>query len=213
MKLKLREPVNGWTHFIAALFSILGLVLLLNRDYITNTIWHNISFSIFSGAMILLYVFSTLYHWLSLSKKNIQIFRRIDHIMIFIFIAATYTPVCLIVLKGAWGWSIFGVVWFAALAGLFLKLFWLNAPRFLYTLIYVLMGWIIVVGIWPLAHILAKNGLILMITGGVLYTTGALVYAFKWPNPKPGIAGFHEIFHVFIVLGSFAHYIMMYFYV
>ncbi len=208
-----REPVNGLTHFTGAILAVIALVLLLTRTNITNTILHTVSFSIFGGAMILLYSFSTLYHWLQVSEEKLRMLRKIDHIMIFVFIAATYTPVCLVTLPDAWGWSIFAVVWTLTLAGVFLKLFRLDAPRILYTLIYLLMGWIIVIGIWPLSEVLAPGGLLWMLIGGLFYSAGAVIYAFKRPDPWPGIMGFHEIFHIFIMLGSFSHFRMMYYYV
>jgi hemolysin III len=121
--------------------------------------------------------------------------------------------VCLITLRGAWGWSIFGSIWGLTLAGFFMKLFWLRAPRWLYTAIYVLMGWLIVVGIWPLSQVMVLRGILLMLLGGILYTVGAVIYAIKKPNLWPGVFGFHEIFHIFIIMGSLAHFWMIYRYV
>lgn len=208
-----RDPASGLTHFFGIILSIVGLIALLIRPGEPLTAYHMVSFSIFGGSMILLYTFSTLYHWLPLSGKRLEIFRKIDHIMIFVFIAATYTPVCLVNLRGPWGWSIFGTVWGVTLAGFFMKIFWLNAPRILYTSIYLLMGWIIVVGIWPLSNVMASSGLYWMAAGGVFYSAGAVIYAFKRPDPWPAVFGFHEIFHVFILLGSFAHFRMVYYFV
>jgi hemolysin III len=116
-------------------------------------------------------------------------------------------------LRGAWGWSIFGIVWGLTVAGFFLKIFWLNAPRFLYTLIYLLMGWIIIIGIWPLIIMMDPFGLLWMVIGGFFYTIGAVIYGTKKPDPWPKIFGFHEIFHIFIMFGSFSHFWMMYHYV
>lgn len=206
-----RDGISGLTHFIAALLSVVALIFLLMRDNLSN--WHIISFAIFGSAMILLYTASTLYHWLPVSGKKLEIFRKIDHIMIFIFIAATYTPVCLVTLRGYWGWSIFGGVWTVALAGLIFKLFWLNVPRIIYTAIYLFMGWLIIIGIWPLSQAMVASGLIWLALGGLFYSCGALIYAMQKPDPFPNKLGFHEIFHVFIMLGSFAHFWMLYNYV
>jgi len=211
--MKFREPMNGLTHFIGVLLAIAGLVLLLTRDSLPFTAMHAVSFSIFGSAMILLYLFSTLYHWLPLKKSTLEILRKIDHIMIFVFIAATYTPICLVTLKGGWGWSMFGSVWGLTLAGFFLKLFWLNAPRWLYTAIYVLMGWIIIIGIWPLVKSLEFNGILWLVAGGIFYSIGAVIYGIKKPNPWPDTFGFHEIFHLFVLAGSFSHFWLMYLYV
>lgn len=208
-----REPLNGLTHFFGILLAIACLTALLNRPEKALTLAHTAAFSIFGAAMILLFTASTLYHWLPLSGRRLELFRRIDHIMIFVFIAASYTPICLIILKGAWGWSILTAVWMVTLLGLFLKIFWLHAPRFLYTAIYVLMGWIIIIALWPLLKNMPRPGLSWMAAGGFFYTTGALIYAFKKPNPWPRVFGFHEIFHIFVILGSLSHFWMMYRYV
>ncbi len=211
--MKLREPMNGLTHFIGILFGFTALYFLLNRPFGIHDTMHTITFSIFAVSMILLYTFSTLYHWLPLADKKLEIFRKIDHIMIFVFISATYTPICLITLGGAWGWSIFETVWGLTFMGLFIKIFWLDAPRVLYTGIYLLMGWIIVIGIYPLIQAFSKEGVFWLAMGGIFYSIGAVIYAFKKPNPLPGIFGFHEIFHIFVLLGSFSHFIMIYSYV
>ncbi len=205
--------MNGFTHFIGVLLAIAGLVLLLTRSSMPFTARHAVSFSIFGSAMILLYLFSTLYHWLNLKESTLEVLRKIDHIMIFVFIAATYTPVCLVTLGGGWGWSMFGSVWGLTLAGFVLKIFWLNAPRWLYTAIYLMMGWIIIIGIWPLVQSLAFGGIMWLLTGGIFYSVGAVIYGLKKPNPWPGILGFHEIFHLFVLAGSFSHFWLMYLYV
>jgi len=208
-----RDPLSGLTHCIGILLAIGGLAALLNRGGQPLTTEQTVSFTIFGVAMILLYTFSTLYHWLPVSGKTLETFRKLDHIMIFIFIAATYTPVCLVVLKGAWGWTILGSVWSIALAGLFIKIFWLNAPRFVSTAIYLLMGWFIVVGIYPLSQAMPAGALFWLAAGGFFYTLGAVIYAFKKPNPFPGVFAFHELFHIFVMLGSFSHFWMIYRYV
>jgi hemolysin III len=211
--MKLRDPISGLTHFIGAALAIVGLVALLIRPFIPLTVYHYVSFSIFGAAMILLYTFSALYHWLPVGGRTLDVFRTIDHVMIFVFIAATYTPVCLVILGGGWGWAIFGSVWGLTLAGLFLKIFWLESPRFLSTAIYLLMGWIIIIGIWPLSQRMNPYGLLWLLTGGIFYSIGAAIYALKKPDPWPEVFGFHEIFHVLILLGSLAHFWMMYRYV
>ena len=213
MHVKLRDPANGWTHFIGIVLAVAALVMLLARASQPFSARYVVAFSIFGSAMILLYTFSTLYHWLPLAGQALERLRRLDHIMIFVFIAATYTPVCLITLQGVWGWSILGTVWGIAAAGAIMKLRWLNAPRWWSTAVYVLMGWVIVIGILPLTRSLAFGGLVWLALGGLCYTVGALIYAFKRPNPWPRVLGFHEIFHLFVLLGSFAHFWMMYFYV
>jgi hemolysin III len=139
--------------------------------------------------------------------------RRIDHMMIFLLIAASYTPVCLILLKGGWGWSLFGCIWGFAVLGILLKVFWLQAPRWLYTVVYIVMGWLAIVALWPLAKVLSLGGFLWLFAGGLFYTFGAVIYATKKPNPWPKVIGFHEIFHVFVMLGSFSHFWLMYRYI
>ncbi|HYG56491.1 MAG TPA: hemolysin III family protein, partial [Symbiobacteriaceae bacterium] len=131
--------------------------------------------------------------------------RKLDHIMIFFLIAGTYTPYCLTVLRGPWGWSLFGVIWSVALAGLVLKLVWMTAPRWLYTSVYVAMGWLVVIAIVPLVRAL-PGGFTWLLAGGLFYTVGAVLYATKWPNPLPRVFGFHEIWHLFVLAGSAAHF-------
>ncbi|MGD9488858.1 MAG: hemolysin III family protein [Calditrichaceae bacterium] len=210
---KLKDPVSGLTHFIGAILSIAGLVILILKSVHPAKVWHIVSFSVFGAGMILLYTSSALYHWLSLSEKGNQRLRKLDHIMIFILIAASYTPICLIPLRGGWGWSLFGSVWGLAIAGIFFKLFWLQAPRWLSTMLYVLMGWLVIVGIWPLVTSLQTGALIWLLAGGLFYSVGALIYGKKTPDPWPGIFGFHEIFHVFVMLGTFSHFWVMYRYI
>jgi hemolysin III len=208
-----RDPISGLTHFIGIILSVIGTIVLLTRNDEPFTVYHATSFFIFGFSMTLLYTISTLYHWLSLSEKNLIIVRKIDHIMIFVFIAASYTPVCLIALRESWGWEIFGIVWGLTLAGFFLKLFWINAPRFLYTSIYLVMGWIIVAAILPLSKVMSSQGLLWLALGGVFYSAGAVIYAIKRPDPVPNVFGFHEIFHLFIMAGSFSIFWMIYKYV
>ena len=205
-----RDRISGFTHFIGIILSVIGTIALLTRNGETFTVYHATSFFIFGFSMTLLYTISTLYHWLPLSEKKLIIFRKIDHIMIFVFIAASYTPVCLITLRESWGWVIFGIVWGLTLAGFFLKLFWLKAPRFLYTSIYLLMGWIIIAAILPLSKVMPSQGLLWLALGGVFYSAGAVIYAIKKPDPLPNELGFHEIFHLFIMAGSFSIFWMIY---
>ena len=200
-----REPVNAISHMLGAIGSIVALTLMVAFAVLKADVWHVVSFSIFGGTLILMYTSSFLYHGLTISEKALEIFRRIDHIMIFMVIAGSYTPLCLVALRGPWGWSLFGTVWGIALVGIFLKIFFMNTPRWISTLIYLLMGWLCVVAVYPLTKILEPIALLWLALGGVSYSIGALVYALKKPNPFPGILGFHEIWHVFVILGSTCH--------
>jgi len=189
-----------------------GAVLLLARVASPAMPWHIVTFAVFGTAMVMLYTASTLYHWLPLSEAGVRLWRRIDHCMIFVYIAATCTPICLIPLRGPWGWSLFGSVWALALAGIFVKVFWLHAPRWLSTGLYLGMGWMVIVGVYPLVVSLPAGALWWLLAGGLFYTVGAVVYASRWPNVARHF-GFHELFHVFVMAGSFCHFLVMYLYV
>lgn len=209
---KLRDPVSGLTHFFGFLLSIAGLVLLIYFSAIEATAWHVVTFSIFGASLILLYAASSLYHLLPLGEKGIRVLRKIDHMMIFVLIAGTYTPVCLIPLRGGWGWSLFGCIWGLAIAGIVMKIVWLHAPRWLYTSIYLLMGWLVAIAFLPLLHTLPAKGLAWLVAGGLFYSVGAVIYAVKKPNIAK-MFGFHEIFHLFVMAGSMSHFWLMFRYV
>ena len=163
--------------------------------------------------MILLYTTSTLYHWLKLSDAGTKKLRKADHIMIFIYIAATYTPVCIVALRETIGWMLLAATWSVAIFGIIIKIFWMNAPRWLSTFIYILMGWLAVGAIFPLINSLQTGAILWLLAGGLFYTIGAVIYALKRPDPFPGVLGFHEIFHLLVLLGTFSHFWMMYRYV
>ncbi|MBR3881969.1 MAG: hemolysin III family protein [Clostridia bacterium] len=207
---KVRDLVSGLTHCIAAGLSLIGLVILIVFASIWGNAYHIVSFTIFGSSLFLLYLFSTLYHWLNIGEKGLSVFRKFDHIMIYIFIAASYTPVCLTALRGAWGWSIFGVQWGLALLGTIFTAIWIKAPRWVTTSIYIAMGWTVIIAIYPLIQSFKAlnliNALWWLLAGGIFYTIGGLIYGFKWPKINLKHFGFHEIFHIFVMLGSACHY-------
>ena len=210
---KVRDLVSGLTHCIGAVLSLAGLVVLIVFSALYGTTYHVVSFTIFGASLFLLYLFSTLYHWLNISEKGIKIFRKFDHIMIYILIAASYTPVCLVPLRGPWGWTIFGLVWAIAIAGTILTSVWIEAPRKITTSIYILMGWIVVIAAYPLIKVFRSTGnfnsLIWLLIGGIFYTIGGIIYGLKIPKKKWCGFGFHEIFHVLVMLGSACQYWFM----
>ena len=162
--------------------------------------------------MILLYTASTLYHCLKTPVRGRLALRKWDHCSIYFLIAGTYTPLCLLPLRsaGAWGWALFGVIWFLAVAGIVMTLFWVNSPRWVTSGVYLFMGWLAVIALYPLWQVLGGVGLFWLLFGGVLYTIGGVLYAVKWPGRNNPRFGCHEIFHVFILLGSIAHFMLMY---
>ncbi|AEG59880.1 PAQR family membrane homeostasis protein TrhA [Desulforamulus ruminis] len=207
---KLRDPFSGLSHLTGAVLSIIGLIVLVYNAVGHGKISHVVSFSIFGASLILLYTASTLYHLLPLSQKGIGVLRRIDHMMIFVLIAGTYTPICLIPLRGGWGYSLLVAIWTLAVAGILIKIFWMEAPRWFSTLLYVFMGWLVVIAFWPLIQAISLKGIIWMVLGGLFYTAGAIFYGTKWPpNIIPGWFGFHEVFHLFVMAGSLSHFWLM----
>lgn len=211
---KIKDPISGFSHALGALLSIVGLVLLILKSIKYGDNYDIIACCIFGAGLILLYTFSSVYHLCNVGEKTTRVLRKFDHIMIYILIAATYTPICLGPLRGGWGWSIFGVVWLFAVLGVILTCVKIEAPRWLTTSIYVAMGWVVVIAIVPMIqtfHLLeALNSLWWLLAGGIFYTIGALIYGFKWPKLKNPNFGFHEIFHIFILLGSLCHFWFIY---
>lgn len=211
---KIKDPVSGITHLTWAVASIIGLIFLIiySIKYGEPT-WDVVSFTIFGICLILLYTFSSLYHLCNVSEKTSNLLRKFDHIMIYFLIAGTYTPICLGPIRGGWGWSIFGIVWGLAIIGTFLTIFWLNAPRWLTTGIYLGMGWCVLIAIYPMlitfASVNSLNSLWWLLAGGIFYTIGAIIYGLKKPNFKNNFFGFHEIFHIFVMLGSLCHYLFI----
>lgn len=210
MALKLKDPVSGITHFIGALLSVPALVILVYCAATNSTVWHVVSFSVFGATLILLYTISTLYHTLPLTSKGTLRLKRLDHMAIYLLIVGTYTPVCLVTLRGAWGWSLLGSIWGIAVAGIVLKCVWLNAPRWLSTLFYTGMGWLVIIAFMPLLRTVPLQGIGWLVAGGLLYSIGALIYATKRPRTPLAFFGFHEIFHLFVLAGSFCHFWLMY---
>ncbi len=210
--MKIKDPVSGFTHLAGAIASIVGLVFLIIMPalYSNEKGWDIVSFTIFGVGLILLYTFSSLYHLLNVGETATRVLRKFDHIMIYVLIAATYTPICLGPLRGGWGWSIFGIVWGLAVIGTVLTATWINAPRWLTTGIYLAMGWTVIVAIYPMITIFkelnALSSLWWLLAGGIFYTIGAVIYGLKWPPLKNKYFGFHEIFHIFVMLGSLCQY-------
>ncbi|MBU1248188.1 MAG: hemolysin III family protein [Proteobacteria bacterium] len=207
------EFMSGLTHCVGATLAAVGLIVLIFRAIDPLKPWHLLSFVIFGLGMVGLYLASTLYHWVPYGPTRTRRLRTFDHIMIFVLIAASYTPICLVPLRGGWGWSLFGSVWAIALAGAITKLFWLNAPRWLSTALYIFMGWLVVVGVVPLVRNLETGALLWLMAGGLSYTVGGVIYAIKRPNPWPNNFGFHEIFHCFVLAGTLCHFWVMFAYI
>ena len=209
----LKDPMSGLTHSIGAILSIVALVLLILKAVNPVDPWKIVSFSIFGTGLFLLYTASTLYHWIPVSDRAESILKRFDHIMIYVLIASTYTPICLIPLRGPWGWSLFGVVWGLAVFGILWKLFQFKFSNWFSTVYYVFMGWLCIIAIWPLFTHLQMGALIWLFIGGIFYSGGVVFYALdRRKSPLKGF-GFHEIWHILVMAGSFSHFWVMYKYV
>ncbi|AXI09908.1 hemolysin [Oceanobacillus zhaokaii] len=210
----IREPINGLTHLFGALFAIVGLVLMIIKAATTTeSILAITAVIIFGVSMILLYSASAAYHMVIAKDHIIAWLRRVDHSMIFVLIAGTYTPFCLISLNGTLGWVLFFVVNGLALLGVTFKLTWFHSPRWLSTAIYLGMGWLVIFFTGDLAPSLGTGGMIFLIIGGLAYTIGGIIYGFKPKFLQFKNWGFHEIFHIFILFGSLFHFICIYGYV
>lgn len=210
----LREPVNGFTHLAGAILSFIGLLALVIKTALQGPSAVDLAAVIIFGiSMILLYSASATYHLVVSNDKVLNYLRRVDHAMIFILIAGSYTPFCLISLKGITGWVLFSVIITIAIVGIIFKLIWFNCPRWLSTSVYVFMGWIAIFLMGPLKNALSPQGLSLLIIGGIVYTIGAIIYATKPNFIKSKYLGYHEIFHIFIMMGTLTHFLCVFKYV
>ncbi len=211
--MKIKEPFSAVSHAIGAVLAILALILLIRESIDPIKPWHIAAFSVFGSGMFLLYTASAIYHWLPVAPKYVNWLQTMDHAMIHVLIASTYTPVCLIPLRGVWGWSLFGVIWSLTIFGTLLKIFWKNLPDWFSVTFYIFMGWLSVIAIWPMIQTLQVGALVWIFIGGFFYTIGAIIHGLKKPNPIPNVVGAHEIFHLFVLLGSTSHFWVMYNYI
>ncbi|MCM3739288.1 hemolysin III family protein [Oceanobacillus luteolus] len=209
-----REPINSFTHLAGAIFALIGLIALIVKAVSEgHSMLGLLAVIIFGVSMILLYSASATYHMVIAKDKVISWLRRIDHSMIFVLIAGTYTPFCLITLNNTLGWILFCVINGLALLGVIFKLTWFSSPRWLSTSIYLVMGWLVIFFTGELAPSLGTGGMAYLILGGIAYTVGGIIYGFKPKFLQIKNWGFHEIFHIFILFGSFFHFICVYWYV
>lgn len=215
MQITIREPGSAITHWIGMMLAIFASTPLLLKSFVSSGTKTFYAMCVFILSMILLYGASATYHAVNLSGKSLKIFRKIDHMMIFVLIAGSYTPVCLIVLGGQLGYTLLTVVWSIALAGMLIKAFWVTCPKWFSSIIYIAMGWVCVFVFGQLWNSLPKAAFLWLLAGGIIYTAGGIIYALKLPifNSKHAYFGSHEIFHLFVMGGSICHFIFMYFYV
>ena len=215
MQITIREPGSAITHFIAMMLTVFAAAPLLVKSALSDTANMLPAMTIFILSMVLLYGASATYHSLNIGGRALRIFRKVDHMMIFVLIAGSYTPVCLIVLGGRMGYTLFAVVWGIAIVGMLLKACWVTCPKWFSSVIYIAMGWVCVFVFGPLWNTLPHNAFLWLLAGGIIYTIGGVIYALKLPlfNSRHTFFGSHEIFHLFVMGGSLCHFIFMYHYV
>lgn len=215
MQITIREPGSAITHFIGMMLAVFAAVPLLVKAGVSSGGEHFIAMAIFMASMILLYGASATYHSVNLDGRYLRVFRKLDHMMIFVLIAGSYTPVCLIVLGGKTGYTLLALVWGIALAGMLVKAFWITCPKWFSSAIYIAMGWVCVLVFGRLFDTLSTAAFLWLLAGGIVYTVGGVIYALKLPlfNSRHREFGSHEVFHLFVMAGSLCHFIFMYCYV
>lgn len=212
MKLTIREPGSAITHYIGMLLSLFAAVPLLVKAKTCGIPKALTAMGIFMLAMVLLYGASTLYHSVNVKDKILKIFKKIDHMMIYVLIAGTYTPICMLVLGGKEGFFLLALIWGIALGGIILAGCWVTCPKWFSSLVYIAMGWVCIIVLPALFDKLSPIAFGWLLAGGVLYTVGGVIYALKLKgfNSIHKYFGSHEIFHLFVMAGSFCHFVVMY---
>ena len=205
MHLRFREPVNGLTHFFGAIAAFVGTfgLLVLGR----GSLLREAALATYGLCLILLFACSAAYHLAHADARGLGILRKLDHSAIYLLIAGTYTPFCLLAFGGFWKWGLFAVIWSLALIGIVVKIFVMNAPRWVSAGTYVVMGWLCLGAVGEMLRVLPAGALAWLATGGVIYTLGAIVYITRILDFAPGRFGFHEVWHIFVILGAVAHFI------
>ena len=208
----IKEPGSAITHFIGMLMAIFAAVPLLIKAAHEPSRIYVISLAIYAASLILLYAASTTYHTFDISKKVNTILKKIDHMMISVLIAGSYTPVCLIVLKGKTGIILLSIVWAIAIAGILIKAFWVYCPKWVSSVLYSGMGWTCVLAFTQILNNMSPAAFGWLLAGGIIYTVGGVIYALKLPifNSRHKNFGSHEIFHLFVMGGSACHFVVMY---
>ena len=215
MQITIREPGSALTHFVAMMLAVFAAVPLLVKAGLSTGSQNFVAMLIFISSMILLYGASATYHSVNVTGKQLYIFKKIDHMMIFVLIAGSYTPVCLIVLGGELGLQLLAVVWGIALVGIVIKACWVTCPKWFSSMIYIAMGWVCVFVFGQLWSTLPTAAFLWLLAGGIIYTIGGVIYALKLPifNAKHTNFSSHVVFHLFVMGGSICHFIFMYLYV
>lgn len=211
--MKARDPISSLTHLIGAIFFAVATILLICK----TVIWSEWSVKVlvgvilFGGSLVALYTASSVYHFFNGSQNTLLVLRKLDHAMIYVLIAGTYTPILLRYLAGLESWFFTIAMWVCAVIGILIKLCWFSAPRWLQTVLYIVMGWAILFDI-SIFQSMTGVAVFLLAAGGISYTVGGVIYMLKKPNLSKQF-GFHELFHIFVLMGSLFHFLMIFFYV
>ena len=214
MNITIREPGSALTHFIAMLLALCAAVPLLVRAAVHSGVKSLTAMTVFMISMVLLYAASTIYHSVNCSGRILRIFRKMDHMMIFVLIAGTYTPVCLLTLPKPSGLMLLAAVWGIALVGIFIKGFWITCPKWFSSVLYIAMGWSCLSVLGQLFSLLPLPAFLWLLAGGLIYTAGGIIYALRLPlfDARHPMFGLHEIFHLFVMAGSLCHFVFMFCY-
>ncbi|MDD3184643.1 MAG: hemolysin III family protein [Anaerostipes sp.] len=212
MMKRLKEPGSAITHFIGMILAVIVAIPLILVNIKTGDYVRIISLTIFILSMIGLYGASTAYHSFYISERVSNVLKKLDHSMIFVLIAGSYTPICTLALGGRLGYSLLAVVWAVAILGIVFKMFWVTCPKWISSVMYIAMGWLCIVAIAPIIHSLSRSSFLWLLVGGIIYTVGGIIYALKipWFEHHWKDFGLHEIFHLFVLGGSMCHVVLMF---
>jgi hemolysin III len=205
--MKMREPINGLTHLVAALVAAAGIVFLL--IFAQGDLFKQISFLIYGCSLVMLLSSSAAYHLFNGRSEWLLVLRKLDHSAIYTLIAGTYTPICYNLFSGFWRWGMLAIIWSLALVGIAVKIFVIKGPRWFTAGIYLVMGWLSLIALGEMLAVLPTGALFWLFLGGLFFTVGAVIYITKLMNFVPGVFGFHEVWHIFVILGCACHYVVM----
>jgi len=207
------EIINTISHLAAACLALLGSVLLIVQAVYAHKIWSIVAFAIYGFSLVNLFIFSTLHHGINGGQRLNTVLRTFDYTAVFGLIAGTVTPLCLILYRNPLGWSVLGVVWVIAAAGIALRSVFRDLPKHITNTLYIVLGWLPAVLVLIGQRQLPFGGLLLLMLGGLLYSFGFVIFVIERPNPRPGQFGFHEIWHILVVAAALCHYLFMYWFV
>jgi hemolysin III len=208
---KFREPVNGLVHLVAGVVALVGLVALLIVG--RGDPPRQVSLLVYGASLMLMFFASSAYHLIKARPEVVKILRKLDHSAIYLLIAGTYTPICFNQFSGFWRWGMLAIIWSLALIGILFKVFLINAPRWFTASVYLLMGWLSLLMIGQMLAHLPVGALVWLFVGGLFFTLGAVIYITKILDFVPGVFGFHEVWHIFVILGCLSHFIVILIYV